>query len=211
MDFNLSNEQRSWRKSAAPEIRRAEEIRPITLERDTISTPRETEIIEKGYETGFRTMAVPKEVVGHRFRRPGAGDDRTRQGRQRHLQGVQPELEMEPLEFVLHRGAEAALPAGLRRRRHLVLGKVITEPSAGSDNRMPMDDPKTIDAASTRQQFKMLNGEKAFMANAPIGKLFFIDVAPQAGHDASSGPARPASASARCSTRAAGVSTRTAK
>src|SRR6202142_4670735 len=70
-----------------------------------------------------------------------------------------------------------------------VLGKGITEPSAGSDNRLPSDDPKT--GLKLRAERKgdewILNGEKAFIANAPIGKLFFIDprtdasVAPRQG------------------------------
>ena len=58
-----------------------------------------------------------------------------------------------------------------------VLGKGITEPSAGSDNRMPQDDPKTgIKLRAERKGDEwILNGEKAFIANAPVGKLFFID------------------------------------
>ena len=66
MDFNLSNEQRSWQMAARKFA--DEEIRPISLERDTISTPRETwdwDIIKKGSKLGFRTMAVPKEWGGH--------------------------------------------------------------------------------------------------------------------------------------------------
>ena len=38
MDFTLSNEQRSWQMAARKFA--DEEIRPISLERDTISTPR---------------------------------------------------------------------------------------------------------------------------------------------------------------------------
>ena len=58
-----------------------------------------------------------------------------------------------------------------------VLGKGITEPSAGSDNRLPPDDPKAgIKLRAERKGDEwILNGEKAFIANAPIGKLFFID------------------------------------
>src|SRR6185369_9539801 len=70
-----------------------------------------------------------------------------------------------------------------------VLGKGITEPSAGSDNRMPIEDPKSgIKLRAERKGDEwILNGEKAFIANAPIGKLFFIDartdstVAPKQG------------------------------
>src|ERR1022692_1445073 len=107
MDFTLSNEQRSWQMAARKFA--DEEIRPLSLARDAIATARETwdwDIIKKGSKLGFRTMAVPKEWGG--------------QGRQRHFKGLQPELEMEPSDLLrLHRGAEAALPSGLRRRRHL--------------------------------------------------------------------------------------------
>src|SRR5882672_1185605 len=59
-----------------------------------------------------------------------------------------------------------------------VLGKGITEPNAGSDNRLPpADDPRA--GLKLRAERKgdewILNGEKAFIANANIGKLFFID------------------------------------
>ena len=58
-----------------------------------------------------------------------------------------------------------------------VLGKGITEPGAGSDNRLPPDDPKAglKLKAERRGDEWILNGEKAFIANAPVGKLFFID------------------------------------
>jgi alkylation response protein AidB-like acyl-CoA dehydrogenase len=59
-----------------------------------------------------------------------------------------------------------------------VLGKGITEPGAGSDNRMPpTDDPKPglgLKAERHGDEW-ILNGEKAFIANAPVGKLFFVD------------------------------------
>ena len=58
-----------------------------------------------------------------------------------------------------------------------VLGKGITEPGAGSDNRLPPDDPKAglkLKAERKGDEW-ILNGEEAFIANAPVGKLFFID------------------------------------
>jgi len=59
-----------------------------------------------------------------------------------------------------------------------LLGKGITEPGAGSDNRLPPEDePKAglkLKAERKGDEW-ILNGEKAFIANAPIGKLFFID------------------------------------
>jgi acyl-CoA dehydrogenase len=59
-----------------------------------------------------------------------------------------------------------------------LLGKGITEPTAGSDNRMPPKDaPKAgLKLRAERQGDEwILNGEKCFIANAPVGKLFFID------------------------------------
>jgi alkylation response protein AidB-like acyl-CoA dehydrogenase len=59
-----------------------------------------------------------------------------------------------------------------------LLGKGITEPTAGSDNRMPPKDaPKSgLKLRAERQGDEwILNGEKCFIANAPVGKLFFID------------------------------------
>src|SRR5262249_47331830 len=59
-----------------------------------------------------------------------------------------------------------------------LLGKGISEPSAGSDNRLPpADDPKAglkLKAERHGDEW-ILNGEKCFIANASVGKLFFID------------------------------------
>ena len=59
-----------------------------------------------------------------------------------------------------------------------LLGKGISEPSAGSDNRLPpAEDPKAglRLRAERRGDEWILNGEKCFIANASVGKLFFID------------------------------------
>ena len=112
MDFTLSNEQRAWQMTARKFAE--EEIRPISLERDEITDPRETfdwEIIKKGSRLGFRTMAVPKEWGGHGtdFVTQALVMSRARQGRQRHLEDLQPVLEVEPPDRRhLHRRAEAA-------------------------------------------------------------------------------------------------------
>ena len=182
MDFALSNEQRSWQMLARKFAK--EEIRPISLERDAIDTARETwtwDIIKKGSKLGFRTMAVPKEWGGQ-------GTDFVTQA-----------LVMTELAK-----ADSAISKAFsqnwkwshliltacndeQKERFLrpfvaddtfVLGKGITEPSAGSDNRMPPnDDPKPglKLKAERRGDEWILNGEKTFIANAPVGKLFFID------------------------------------
>jgi acyl-CoA dehydrogenase len=59
-----------------------------------------------------------------------------------------------------------------------LLGKGISEPGAGSDNRLPpADDLKAgLKLRAERHGDEwILNGEKCFIANAPVGKLFFID------------------------------------
>ena len=147
MDFSLSNEQRSWQMLARKFAE--EEIRPISLERDAIPTASETfdwEIIKKGSKLGFRTLAVPKEWGGH-------GTDFVTQA-----------LVMTELAK-----ADSAIAKAFSQNwkwSHLIsaacndeqkerflrpfvaddtflLGKGITEPDAGSDNRMaPPDDPK---------------------------------------------------------------------
>jgi len=66
MDFSLNEDQRAWQMKARKFA--LEEIRPISLARDAILDPREAfdwEIIKKGSRLGFRTMAVPKEWGGH--------------------------------------------------------------------------------------------------------------------------------------------------
>src|SRR5262249_19076465 len=59
-----------------------------------------------------------------------------------------------------------------------LLGKGISEPGAGSDNRLPpADDPRAglkLKAERHGDEW-ILNGEKCFIANASVGKLFFID------------------------------------
>src|SRR5499426_2058392 len=182
MDFSLSNEQRHWQMTARKFA--DEEIRPISLERDAIAEPRETfdwDIIKKGSKLGFRTLAVPKEWGG-----PGAdfvtqalvmaelarGDSAisktfSQNWKWSHLIAQACNDEQK----------ERFLRPFVADHRFL-LGKGITEPTAGSDNRMPpKDDPKAgLKLRAERHGDEwILNGEKCFIANASVGKLFFID------------------------------------
>jgi acyl-CoA dehydrogenase len=182
MDFALSNEQRHWQVTARKFAE--EEIRPISLDRDAFDSASETfdwEIVKKGSKLGFRTLAVPKEWGGE-------GTDFVTQA-----------LVMAELA----RGDSAisktfsqnwkwshlisATCTDEQKERFLrpfvadhtfLLGKGISEPSAGSDNRLPpADDPKAglkLRAERDGDDW-ILNGEKCFIANAPVGKLFFID------------------------------------
>ena len=182
MDFSLSNEQRSWQMLARKFA--DEEIRPISLERDAIDTARETwtwDIIKKGSKLGFRTMAVPKKYGGQET------DFVTQALVMTELAKADSAISKAFSQNWKWSHLISAACTDEQKERFLkpfvaddtfVLGKGITEPGAGSDNRMPpTDDPKPgLKLKAERQGDEwILNGEKAFIANAPVGKLFFID------------------------------------
>jgi acyl-CoA dehydrogenase len=182
MDFALSNEQRSWQMVARKFAE--EEIRPISLARDAIPAAHETfdwEIIKKGSKLGFRTLAVPKEWGGH-------GADFVTQA----LVMVELARADSAISKTFSQNWKwshliSATCTDEQKERFLrpfvaddtfLLGKGISEPSAGSDNRLPpADDPKAgLRLRAQREGDEwVLNGEKCFIANAPVGKLFFID------------------------------------
>jgi alkylation response protein AidB-like acyl-CoA dehydrogenase len=182
MDFSLNEVQRDWQMRARKFA--AEEIRPISLQRDSVLHPRETwdwEIIKKGSKLGFRTAAVPK-VWG------GPGTDFVTQA-----------LVMAELAK-----ADSAISKAFSQNwkwSHLIaefcnddqknrflkpfladdtytIGSASTEPNAGSDNRYPpLDDIKAGFRlrAERRGDEWILNGEKCFIANGSVGKLFFVN------------------------------------
>jgi alkylation response protein AidB-like acyl-CoA dehydrogenase len=182
MDFTLSDEQRDWQMRARKFAQ--EEIRPISLTRDAILHPRETwdwEIIRKGSKLGFRTAAVPKAWGG-------PGTDFVTQA-----------LVMAELA----KGDSAISKAFSQNWKwsHLIaefcnddqktrflkpfladdgytIGSASTEPNSGSDNRFPpLDDIKAgfrVRAERHGDEW-LLNGEKTFIANGSVGKLFFVN------------------------------------
>ena len=182
MDFSLSNEQRSWQMLARKFA--DDEIRPISLERDAIPTARETwtwDIIKKGSKLGFRTMAVPKKYGGQET------DFVTQALVMTELAKADSAISKAFSQNWKWSHLISAACSYDQKERFLkpfvaddtfVLGKGITEPGAGSDNRMPpTDDPKPglrLKAERHGDEW-ILNGEKAFIANAPVGKLFFVD------------------------------------
>src|SRR5919205_3882787 len=182
MDFSLNEEQRHWQNEAR---RFADaEIRPLSLKRDQMVDPKETwdwDIIEKGSRLGFRTLAVPKEWGG-----PGAdfvtqaivmaelakGDSAiskafSQNWKWSHLIAASCTREQK----------ERFLKPFLADHRY-VMGRGITEPNAGSDNRLPPEDaPKAgfrLRAERDGDEW-VLNGEKCFIANGSVGSLFFVD------------------------------------
>jgi acyl-CoA dehydrogenase len=180
MDFSLNEEQRGWQLEARRFA--LEEIRPISLRRDGIAEPAATldwDIIRRGSRLGFRTAAVPREWGGH-------GIDFVTQA-------------LVIAELARGDSAIAKTFSQCWKWCHLIadrctaeqrdrflkpfladdaflLGGGITEPNAGSDNRLPPpDDPRSGLGlrAERRGDEWILNGEKCFIANANVGKLFF--------------------------------------
>src|SRR3990172_1153458 len=144
MDLSLNETQRAWQLKARKFA--AGEIRPLSLKSDEIADPGATldwEIIRKGSRLGLRTAAVPREWGGH-------GLDFVTQAL------VIAELAKGDSAVAktfsqcwkwCHLIADRCTPE--QRERFLkpfledetfLLGGGITEPNAGSDNRLPPDD-----------------------------------------------------------------------
>jgi alkylation response protein AidB-like acyl-CoA dehydrogenase len=183
MDFSLNDTQREWQMKARRFAQ--EEIRPISLARDEILDPRETfdwDIVKKGSALGFRTMAVPKEWGGH-------GTDFVTQALvMTELAKADSAISKTFSQCWKWSHLIAAVCTDAQKERFLkpfladdtyLLGKGISEPSAGSDNRLPPeDDPKAglkLRGERVGDEW-ILNGEKCFIANGSVGKLFFLDV-----------------------------------
>ena len=182
MDFSLNEEQRAWQMKARKFADK--EIRPISLQREQIADPFEAwdwEIIKKGSKLGFRTMAVPKEWGG-----PGT-DFVTQALVMEELAKADSAISKAFSQNWKWSHLISAVCSEEQKKRFLpqfiaddtfVLGKGITEPNAGSDNRLPPeDDPRAglrLRAERHGDEW-ILNGEKCFIANASVGKLFFID------------------------------------
>ena len=180
MEFSLHDEAREWQAKARKFAK--EEIRPISLARDRIEGAAETwdwDIIKKGSKLGFRTAAVPKEWGGH--------------GISFVTQAIVM-AELAKADSAISKAFSqnwkwSHLIAGActedQKERFLkpfladdtyVLGMGGTEPNSGSDNRYPpLDDPKAgVRLRAERQGDDwILNGEKTFIANGGVGKMFF--------------------------------------
>ena len=182
MDFSLNQEQRDWQSRARDFA--TSEIRPMSIPRDQIEggfEPWDWGIFEKGSKLGFRTMAVPKEWGG-----PGTG----------FVTQALVMMELAQADSAIckafsqnwkwsHLISQACtdeqkkrfLKAFLADHRYM-LGRGITEPNAGCDNRLP---PKSDPKAGYRLRAErdgdewILNGEKTFIANGSVGSLFFVD------------------------------------
>jgi acyl-CoA dehydrogenase len=182
MDFSLNEEQRGWQMEARKFAE--DEIRPISLKRDQIEggfEPWDWDIMEKGSKLGFRTLAVPKEWGG-----PGA-DFVTQAVVMAELAKADSAISKAFSQNWKWSHLIANACSQDQKERFLkpfladhryVMGRGITEPNAGSDNRMPPEnDPKAgyrLRAVRDGDEW-VLNGEKCFIANGSVGSLFFVD------------------------------------
>ena len=182
MDFALNEEQRAWQMKARSFAE--EEIAPISLARDASPTARDTfdwEIIRKGSRLGFRTAAVPKEWGGH-------GTDFVTQALvMAELAKADSAISKTFSQCWKWSHLIAAVCTDEQKERFLkpfladdtfLLGKGITEPGAGFDNRMPPEDDPMAGLKLRAERHGdewILNGEKAFIANGSVAKLFFLD------------------------------------
>ena len=182
MDFSLNDEQRAWQMKAR-EFAQAE-IRPISLKRDQIKggfAPWDWDIIKKGSKLGFRTLAVPKDWggVGADFVTQGLVMAELARCDSAISKAFSQNWKWSHLiaEFCTDGQKERFLKPFLADDA-FVLGSASTEPNAGSDNRYPPDDaPKAgfrIRAERKGDEW-ILNGEKTFIANGSVGKLFFVN------------------------------------
>lgn len=180
MDYLITDTQRAWQLKAREFAE--SEIRPLSLARDQIAEPAATfdwEIIKKGSRLGIRTAAVPVEYGGH-------GIDFTTQALMIAEMAKADSAIAKTFSqswkwshLIVDNGNDEQKQRFFDAFVHddqFVLGGGITEPNAGSDNRLPPeDDPKsglqlraTLDGDTW-----VLNGAKCYIANANIGKLIF--------------------------------------
>jgi alkylation response protein AidB-like acyl-CoA dehydrogenase len=182
MDFSLNDEQRAWQMKAREFAR--DEIRPISLERDRIKggfAPWDWEVIKKGSRLGFRTLAVPKDLggIGADFVTQGLVIAELAKGDSAISKAFSQNWKWSHLiaEFCTIDQKERFLKPFLADDT-FVLGSASTEPNAGSDNRYPPDDAPKAGfrlRAERKGDAWILNGEKTFIANGSVGKLFFVN------------------------------------
>jgi alkylation response protein AidB-like acyl-CoA dehydrogenase len=180
MDFSLNEEQREWQMKARKFAQ--EEIRPRSLQRDAIPAPQDTldwDLIRKGSKLGFRTAAAPKKFGGHgidlvtqcivmaELAKGDSAISKTFSQNWKWSQLIAAACTPEQQErFLKPFIADDAY----------LLGSGTTEPNSGSDNRLPPDDVSSgvrLKAERKGDEW-ILNGEKAFIANGGVAKLFFV-------------------------------------
>lgn len=193
MDFSLNEEQRAWQMKARQFA--IEELRPRSLARDAQAAPKDTfdwDLIRKGSKLGFRTAATPKAFGGHGIdlvtqclvmTELAKGDSAMSKTFSQNWKWSQliaavctPEQQ------------QRFLPPFVADDAYL-LGSGSTEPNSGSDNRLPPGDPPSgIRLRAERKGDEwILNGEKVFIANGNVAKLFFVRARTDSAVDARNG------------------------
>jgi acyl-CoA dehydrogenase len=180
MDHLLTDTQRAWQLKAREFAE--SEIHPRSLARDQIAEPAGTfdwSLIQKGSQLGIRTAAVPTEYGGH-------GIDFTTQALM-IAEMARADSAMAKTFSQSWKWSHLIVDHGSDEQKKrffdafvnddaFVMGGGITEPNAGSDNRLPPgDDPKSGLQLKARLDGDtwVLNGSKCYIANANIGKLIF--------------------------------------
>ena len=173
MDFELSVEQRAWQAKARKFAQ--EEIRPISLARDAIEDPAKTwdwDIIRKGSKLGFRTLAVPKEWGGE-------GTDFVTQALvMAELARADSAISKSFSQCWKWSHLIAQSCTDEQKERFLkpfladdtfVLGKGISEYDAGSDNRLPPEDPRAgLKLRAERRGDELDHGHDAGLSGAAV-------------------------------------------
>ncbi len=182
MDFSLNEEQRAWQLKAREFAQ--EELRPISLQRDRTSDPRRTfdwDVIKKGSKLGFRTAVVPKEWGGY-----GIGYVTQALVMAELAKGDSPIAKTFSQCWKWSHLIVAQCTQDQKERflkpflgdDTYLLGHAGTEPNGNSDNRLPPeDDPKSgyrLRAERNGDEW-ILNGDKCFIANGSVAKLFFVN------------------------------------
>ena len=180
MEHLLTDTQRAWQLKAREFAET--EIRPRSLARDQIAAPADTfdwELIRKGSALGIRTAAVPREYGGHGIDFTTQALMITEMAKADSAMAKTFSQSWKWSHLIVDHGNEE------QKKRYFdafvnddefVMGGGITEPNAGSDNRLPpADDPRSGLQLSAKLDGDnwVLNGAKCYIANANIGKLIF--------------------------------------
>ncbi len=181
MDFALNEEQSRWKNEAQHFAK--EVLLPASLKRDQIEGGREPwdwEIIKAGSKLGFRTFTVPKELggIGADFITQAIVMAELAKADSAMSKAFSQNWKWSHLiaEFCTKDQKDRFLTPFLKDDTY-VIGSASTEPNSGSDNRYPPDDVTSGFRVKAERKGDdwILNGEKTFIANGSVGKLFFVN------------------------------------
>ncbi len=184
MDFSLNEEQRRWQDEARHFAK--DVLLPASLKRDQIEgafEPWDWNIIKAGSKLGFRTFTVPKDLggIGADFVTQAIVMAELAKGDSAMSKAFSQNWKWSHLiaEFCTKDQKERFLKPFLADDTY-VIGSASTEPNAGSDNRYPpLEDKNAGFRLYAERESKdgdwILNGDKCFIANGSVGKLFFVN------------------------------------